>query len=534
MKRCVYLLLFLLLTCCQKNNNAEQKHSVRINIGVDPQSLDPRKARILNETTIVRMFFEGLSRISKSGDVELALAKDVAISQDGLEYTFHLRKSQWSNGEPVTSFDFAESWKTILDPQFPTDIASQLYPIKNARKAKLGEIGLDQVGIETPDADTLIVQLEQPVPYFIDLVSMPSFFPVPTKIVNANSEWAFSTDGFVCNGPFMPESWKRSDQIAVIKNPRYWQAKQVHLNRMDLMMISADTELRMFETGNLSWAGSPLTIVPYDALDNLKTEGKLQTKPFCATYFFRVNTADLIGDKKNPLGSPFLRKALAYALNRSEITEHVLQGGQTPAKSLVPPEMGLSEKGYFYDNHPEKARAFLVDALLELDLTLESLEPIKLSYIATNRHAPIVQAVQKQWEKALGIKVELEPLEVKVFFQRLSQKQFQLAACDWTADFNDPINFLEVFKYKSAGVNRTNWENAKYIDLLNQSDLCTDLEERRSLLRQAEQILMEQMPIVPLFHLAQNYLQSDVLQNVSLSSTGQIDFRWAKMSEEKR
>ncbi len=229
------------------------------------------------------------------------------------------------------------------------------------------------------------------------------------------------------------------------------------------------------------------------------------------------------------------RKALAFSLNRQVLTDHLLQGGQIPAKGLVPPQMGLSERGYFHDDHPEKAVPLLMDALLELDLTLDLLEPIQISYSRDERNALIAQAVQKKWEETLGIKVSLEALEPKVFFQRISCKEYQLAAGSWTADFNDPINFLEVFKDKDVGTNNTNWENSKYIDLLNRSGLCRNLEERKQLLREAEQILMEQMPVIPLFHFSLNYLQRSDLEEVALSPLGQVDFRWAHLpSLEKR
>jgi oligopeptide transport system substrate-binding protein len=518
----------IFFSCCQRSGStSKQVQTLRINIGADPQTLDPRKARDLNSITLMHMFFEGLTRTSKTGELEMGLAESVDISGDGLEYKFHLRKSVWSNGEPVTSYDFADSWRTILDPGFATDIAYQLYGIKNARQAKIGEISLDQVGIQTLDAETLVVELENPIPYFLQLVSMPSFFPVSQKVNAADPSWALSEKNYVGNGPFLLSQWKHSDLIFATKNPRYWQAKELKLDAIELYMMANNTEIQMFEEGKLDWAGSPLSTIPVDAISDLKKNEKLRSNPFSATYFFRVNTAERILEKKNPLSSSSFRKALAYSLNRQGITEHVLQGGQIPAKSLVPPEMGLSGKGYFYDDHQERSLSFLTDALLELDMTLENLEPIKISYSSSERNAAIAQAVQKNWEGALGIKVELEAVEPKVYFQRISQKEFQLAAGSWTADFNDPINFLEVFKYKEASTNNTNWESSKYIDLLNQSGLCRDSEERKGILREAEQILMDQMPIIPIFHFSLNYLQRESLEEVVLSPLGKIDFRWA-------
>lgn len=525
-----YIFLFaILLSSCHKTESLSAPAALRINIGIDPQTLDPRKVRDLTGTTLLHMLFEGLTRTSKTGILEMALANDVEISEDRTQYLFHLRKSFWSNGDPVTSFDFATSWKTILDPRFPTDIASQLYVIKNGRPAKSGTIGLDQVGIQTPDPQTLIVQLEQPIPYFLELVSMTPFFPVSHKITDPN--WALSPETYVCNGPFTLTAWKHSDRIRMTKNIHYWEAQKVRLNAIDLFMMSVDTEMRMFEEGKLDWAGSPLSTIPPEAICSLKAADQLCVNPFSATYFYRVNTADLVKGKKNPLSQPLFRKALALCIRRQEITGHLLQGGHTPAKGLVPPEMGLSEQGYFSDGDWTAARLLLAKALSELDLSLEALDPICISYRNNERNAVLAQAVQQQLTEGLGIAVALEAVEGKIFSQKVAEQDYQLAAGSWTADFNDPINFLEVFKCKDAGTNHTDWEHPKYIDLLNRSTLCTDSKERQRLLHEAEQVLMEQMPIIPIFHFTLNYLQSDQLQEVALSPLGQIDFRWAHLKD---
>lgn len=526
----IFFIFLVLLAGCKNSSSLSNGQCIRINIGADPQTLDPRKARDLTSITLMNMFFEGLMRNSKKGELEPALAESVEVSSDGLQYRFHLRKSFWSNGDPVTSFDFAESWRSVLDPQFPSDIAYQLYGIKNAKKAKQGEISLSEVGILTPDAQTLIVDLENPIPYFLQLVSMSSFFPVSHKIASGNSNWSCDPATYVCNGPFLLKKWKHSDVIEAVKNQKYWQEEQVHLAKIDLFMMSPDTEIQMFEEKNLDWAGSPLSTIPVDAIQHLKEKEGLFISPFFGTYFFRVNTSETIQGKKNALSCPSFRRALALSLNREAITKNVLQGGKIPARGLVPPEMNLSEKGYFQDD-VSQARSLLTDALLKLDLTLDKLEPTRLSFASSERNALIAQAVQKQWEDALGIRIELEAVEPKTYFKMNANKEFQLAAGSWTADFNDPINFLEVFKFKEASTNNTNWENSKYTDLLNQSAFCRNAEERSGLLREAEEVLMEQMPIIPIFQYTLNYLQNPDLEDVVLSPLGKIDFRWAHISK---
>jgi len=511
----MFSFLFIFLLCffssCGKSAPPQQE-GARLSLSADPTVLDPRRARDLDSTALVRMLFEGLTRPSRLGTTELALAEKVDISEDGLRYIFYLRKSQWSDGSPLTAVDFEESWKTILDPSFPTDIAYQLYPIKNGRKAKAGEVEIDAVGVKSLDEQTLAVELEQPIPYFLEVVSTPSFFPVSKRTVAKNGDWSAKPDSFVSNGPFVLRDWKHGDRIHLAKNPYYWEVQTMKLASIDFYIAPPNTALQMYEEGKLDWAGSPLSTIPADAIQHLKRTNRLEVSPFLGTYFFRVNTLPSNGGKENPLANRLLRRAMASAIDREGIVQHVLQGGQKAAWSLVPPEMGLNS-----------ARP--------IDLETEGCEkcgdPIVLSYLNNERNAAVAQAVQKQWEDRLGISIQLEAVEPKVFFQRVSKKEYQIAAGSWTADFNDPVNFLEVFKHKEGSTNNTGWENLDYIDLLNRSALCKVGKERDRFLQRAEAILMEDMPIIPVFHFVLNYAKNPRLAGVALSPIGQLDLRWA-------
>ncbi|MDE3045286.1 MAG: peptide ABC transporter substrate-binding protein [Verrucomicrobiota bacterium] len=474
--------------------------------------------------TVCRMLFEGLSRISREGNTELALASSVEISDDRLEYTFHLRDALWSNGDPVTSEDFIRSWKTTLDPKFPTDIAYQLYLIKNAQKVKAGELSSEVLGVVAPDSKTLIVQLEQPTPYFLDVCSMPSYFPVPST-AEILPEWAMHETTFVGNGPFILKRWNHTDELDLEKNSQYLEASQISLEQIEFVMVSNDTELRMFEDGKLDWAGSPLSTIPVAAVKHLKETNELKVSPFSATYFYRINTQENAGGKKNPLSNASLRRALAITIDREAIVTHLLQGGQAPARSLVPPDLGLFGNGYFTDRDQEgQAKALLGQALQELGIS--HLDPLVITFASSDRNLSISQAIQKQWEQALGIEVKLQAVESKAFFQGVKDRLFSIAAGSWIADFNDPVNFLEVFKFKESSTNNTGWQDANYIDLLERSAVCKNSSERKRLLREAEEILMDQMPIIPIFHFALNYLQREGIEGIALSPLGQIDFRW--------
>lgn len=513
-----------MFAACGKKTAVLSEQVAKISLEGEPSTLDPRKARALNSGVLIRMLFEGLMRTSKEGCLELALAEKVEVLEDGMKYVFHLKKTKWSNGKDLTAFDFESSWKTILDPKFPTDVAYYFYPIKNAKKAKLGEVELKDVGIHAADPLCLIVELEQKTPYFLETLTMTPFFPVHEQTALENLNWSLEASSFVSNGPFQISQWSHADQLILERNPMYWQRNVVKLDKVTFFIVSPDTGLRMFEEGKIDWMGSPLSTIPIDAITALKEEDKLQTAPFLATRFCRLNTHETVGLKENALSSIAFRRALSLSLNRSEIVKHVMKGKEQIATGLVPPEMGLREIGCFPDNDSVQAMQLLQKAEEE---GVNIFSPITISYANTEINSLIAQTLQKQWEERLKISVNIEAVEPKIYFQRISKREFQIAIGSWTADFNDPINFLEVFKYKDNGTNNTNWENSEYVDLLNESELCGDLELRKQILSKAEEILMNEMPIIPIHHFSLNYVKKEALTGYMLSPQGHLDLRWA-------
>ncbi len=514
------IILFLCTACSSKNHDA-----LRMNIGGEPHTLDPRKARDLQSMTITKMFFEGLTRIDQEETPQLAMASKVDVSEDGKFYTFHLRKAVWSTGTKVTAHDFVYAWSKVLDPHFPADQAFQMYVIKNGKACKDGKAIFEQVGIKALDDQTLQVELEHPTPYFLELTALPVYFPVLQKVDEVHAHWESDGENLVGNGPFMIKEWKHNDHLTAVKNTTYWDAPHVKLKKIDLVMVNEDAELQMYEKGELDWAGSPLSVLPVGALKDLKQQGQLQVKPFLATYFFRTNV------ESEPFYHPLMRKAFALAVKRSEIIEHVTQGNQLPATALVPPSLGVQDGPYFKDGDQISAKKAFDEALKAEGLTLETMPAVSLMYIAGERNHLIAQAVQEQWRETLGVTVQLHAVERKVFYDRISKRNFQLAAGSWTADFSDSVNFLEVFKFKAGGSNNTAWENVRYRELLDLAVEESDTQERRKLFQECESILMQEMPIIPLFHYTLLYVAKQNVKGVVLSHLGGLDFKWAYMEK---
>lgn len=510
----VYLLLTLsLLIGCGKSESA--KGSVlRVSTEGDPQTLDPRRVRDLATTTTIHMLYEGLMRNGADGNPAPALAESVTISPDQTTYTFTLRKSGWSDGTQVTANDIAETWKSILSPQFPSPNAYQLYPIRGAQAAKEGKISVEEVGVRALDESTLIVELEQATPYFLSLLATHFYYPVHQTLRDQSPDKEIKV---VTNGPFKLTNWHKHNELTASPNPHYWDRSNVHLDQISLIVLDNPTALQIYQGGGLEWTGSPLSTISIDALQSLKQSSDLEITPAAGLFLMRINT------EKTPFTSVKLRKAFAFALNRTDLVEHVLQGNQIPAYGMVPPT--LYENKPHFDENVAKARWFFDEALKELNITREDLPEIAIYYATGERGNKIAQVAQQQWKEAFGIQVALKSNEAKVYFDQLKKRDYQIGIGSWYADYRDPISFLEIFKLKNNGTNNTEWEHPDFIAFLDKSGRAHNAQERNWHLKEAEKVIMDEMPVIPLFFASYNYLKNPSVKGVYFSELGYIDFK---------
>jgi oligopeptide transport system substrate-binding protein len=522
---CSCALLLVVFFALQKKPKLDRSSfsSISLNIVSEPASLDPRKARTLGDLNVIKMCLEGLTRTSKDLLPALALAESITASDDLLSYTITLKKAYWSDGQLIKAKDFTTSWKTSLDPSFPSDYAFMLYSLKNAEKIKKGELTSDSLGVSLLDEKTFTVFLEKPTPQFFELVSHPIWFPIPSHKEQQNPRWAESATTYISSGPFAFSHWQHGNKIILKKNPSYWDADVVNLDQITLHMVSAETGFSMFLAGELDLDGSPFSTLPLDALASLKKENKLLTQDFLISYFLRTNVCHPFLASKN------LRKALALSLNRKDIIEHVMMGNGVYASCLVPSCLLQKQEELFIDNNSSLAQEYLKKAQEEDGLSLKDLNSLKLSFFSSEKSFRICQALQQQWRASLGILIELEPLEGKLFFSNVSRKNYQLALGSWVADFRDPINFLEVFRNKSIGTNNTNWESSAFTSALDKSYQEKNAFSRNSLLLSCETLLIEDMPIIPICFGKMCYLKKDSIQNIIISDTGTLDIKFTNI-----
>ncbi|TGV10835.1 peptide ABC transporter substrate-binding protein, partial [Mesorhizobium sp. M00.F.Ca.ET.186.01.1.1] len=296
----------------QKAGEAKQTASAgkpqvfRANLTSEPSTADPGLAKDATSGAVVRATFDGLTRLDKDAKPMNSVASDVKISDDKRVYTFTIRDSKWSNGDPVTAHDFEYAWKRVLNPKLGAEYAYQLYYIKNAEKVHTGKAQATELGVKALDDKTLEVTLENPTPFFLELTAFYTYYPVDKKVAEANPNWANEAATHVSNGPFKMTGWEHKSKIVLEKNENYWDKDAVKLDRIEFAMIEDDnTALSMFDNNELDWAGQPLGGLPTDAIPSLKEAGKLVVHPKATMYWYKINTT------KGPLKNAKIRKALA-------------------------------------------------------------------------------------------------------------------------------------------------------------------------------------------------------------------------------
>jgi oligopeptide transport system substrate-binding protein len=509
----------LLGGCTNKAKNYRPtSQEIRLNLHSEPPTLDPRKATDNVSVSVLNLCFEGLTRRNLSGEVIPAVAERIVVSEDQKRYTFFLRESTWADGKPVTAYDFEATWKTMLSPSFPCEFASDLYVIQNARAAKSGLCPLDAIGVKALDSKTLQVDLEHPAAYFLAALASHAFFPTPSHLVSAYPNWI--EEHYIGNGPFVLQEWKHLDQMVLQKNQNYWDQSNTRLEKVIFTLVEDEaTELSMYENGELDWAGYPLSNLPAEAVPSLEKKGALHSFDISGTYFYVFNT------KEFPFTNVNIRRALSLAINRAAITSNVTQLRQQPAMSLIPPTMWKEGAPCFKDHDLIEAKKCFEQGLKELGI--QELPPIHLSYNTNVGHHKIAQAIQEQWHQAFGIRVELENKEWKVFLDELKHHKFQVARMGSLASINDPSTFLDYYRYLSNGNNLPQWSNPKYIQLLEEADMTSNEEKRLTLLKEAEKILIAEMPIAPIYFYKGVYLNKPYVKGIHLSELNELDLKWA-------
>ncbi|MES2468122.1 MAG: peptide ABC transporter substrate-binding protein [Verrucomicrobiota bacterium] len=463
--------------------------------GAEVGSLDPAQVSAQVDGRVVTSLFEGLMRYNSQGRAEPGVSLEPSVSPDGLTYTFPFRDTaRWSNGEPVTSRDFMLSWNRFLLPATAADYASIFYCIKNAEAYNTGKItDFNEVGVKAPDDRTLIVTLENPVPYFKDLIAFMAFCPIHVPSFEKLGATYFKPGQLTGNGPYQLKEWRLNDRIRLERSPTYWDAANVKMASVDVLPIdNPSTAVNLFLTG-----GSDLMmdkgLIPNALADELRKKPYFHHKPFLATWFIRFNA------KRKPYDDPRVRKALTLVLDRDRIVNAVTRLGEVPAFTITPPGTG--------DNYqppaglpPDiaEAKRLLAEAGFPDGRGFPVLSFLYPSKFPSDRG--IAVELQSMWQRHLGITVALTSEEYKTYLDSQKKVDYDVCRSSWVGDYNDPNTFLDMF-LTTSGNNRTGWSSAAYDALISQAAAEADATKRYAILKQAETQLIEtECVVAPVYH----------------------------------
>ena len=461
----------------------------------EPLTLDPQLAQLVSESVIIGDLMMGLTTEDAAGEVMPGMAQRWEASPDGLVWTFHLRPAQWSDGEPVTADDFVFAYRRILDPKTASIYAYMLQIVRNGAPAAAGKAPLESVGVRALDARTLQITLEHPAPYLPQLLMHQSFYPAPAHVVRKYGDAWVRPGRYVSNGPYRLAGWRLGDRVTLEKNPRFFDAAHVCVDRINYYPTSDYVAAeRRVARGELDVT----TKFQSNRLSHIREvmPGYARTHLWLTVSYLTFNTRD-----PGPLRDPRVRRALSQAIDREFITAKLLRAGQKPAYSFVPPGTAGAEPGarLSWAKLPFAARQAQARALLA-QAGYGPGKPLKLEFkvASVTDSLLLAQAVQADW-RAIGVEATLVQNETQILFSALGQRDFQASFVSWVGDYNDPLTFLDLFHSQTGGQNYGDYRNPAYDALLLAASREPDAAQRGGILRRAEQTVLDDEAVAPIY-----------------------------------
>lgn len=507
----------------RKGNQDGDEKVLYLNNGEEPTSFDPPIGFNAVSWNALNNLMEGLTRLGKNHEPEKAAAENWEVSDDGKVYTFFIREdAKWSNGDDLTASDFVYAWKRLLDPETASGAAFLGYFIEGGEAFNTEKGTADDVKVEAVDEKIFKVTLTSPQAYFLSVITNPAFFPINEKTAKENPEWFAEAESFVGNGPFILSEWKHDSHMIMKKNPEYWDADSVKLDKVNWAMVNdTTTEYQMYTNGELDTSD-----VPPEMSGQLIKEDKVNVEEQAGLYFFRFNV------EKEPFQNINIRKAFAMATDQKQLVDYVTKNEEEPAYGFVAP--GFKDpsgkdfreiNGDLMVTDVNKAKELLAKGLEEENY--DKLPEVTLTYsTGDDTHKKIAEALQQMYKENLGVDVKLANLESNVFAEDQKALKLQFSRSSFLADYADPINFLENFQ-TGHSMNRTGWSSEKYDELIKKAKLESDEKKRYELMYEAEQILMGEMPIIPIHFYNQLYLQADGVTDIIRHPVGYLELKWA-------
>ena len=497
----------------------------------EPETLDPNMNNYASSSNVLLNLFTGLYQYSADGSgVEPACAESYTVSDDGLTYTFKLKEGlKWSDGSPLTAADFEYSWKRELKQETASTAAWQLYYIKNGEAYNNGQCEADEVGVKAIDDTTLEVVLNNPTPYFVNLTAANNFAPVKKEAVEGAEVWTKSAETYVCNGPFMMAEIKPQEGYTLVKNPNYVFADTVALDGVEMIFIEqAEAALSAYNAGDVdAMSGGSIET---QAMTQYDGSEELHSYDLIGTSYYDFNCEKEYMTKE-------VRKALSMAITRDTINQVAVPSKPKSAYAFVPYGIPYADET---DDFRTKVGNNLVTEDVEAAKQLlsdagypngEGLPTLQLIITNTKENKDKAQILQALWKENLGVNVEIMTFESKVYWDEHAAGNFDIAFDGWTGDYPDPNTNLSIFN-KSRMEKECRWrseEALRYNDLLEEAATLADNNKRMELFVEMEQILMDEMPVMPVYFRNTMALVKPYVKGFTCDNSGHPLFRAVSM-----
>ena len=472
-----------------------ERQVIHIGNGADPQTLDPHRAQGVPESNIGRDLFEGLIAEAPNGDLIPGVAETWEMSEDGKTYTFRLRENaRWSNGDPVTAGDFVFGMRRSVDPKTLSVYSFILAPIENAEAIIDGDMPPETLGVTALDDRTLEIRLANPTPYFLGLLTHSASYAVHAASVEAHGDGYWRSSNLITNGAYQLDEWVVQSHVKLVKNAYYWNADAVTIDEVYWHAIEdLNAELKRFRAGELDMT----MYIPKSQLSWIRANmpDRLVIAPYLGSYYYGLNLSKPPFKDNAPL-----RRALALAIDRDIITKQITGAGEIPAYGWIPPETAnykgaeMPEAAWTQEEREAEAKRLYAQAGYSAENPLR----VELLYNTQDDHQRIAVAVAAMWRQVLGVETSIVNQEWKVYLDTRNQLNTQVFRAGWIGDYNDAFTFAEI-QHSRSELNNTGYSDPEYDRLLALASAETDLEKRAEYLQQAERVLLEDMPLIPIY-----------------------------------
>ncbi|KXX94655.1 peptide ABC transporter substrate-binding protein [Bacillus cereus] len=494
-------------------------------------SMDASLASDSASSTALNNTMEGLYRIGKDQKRVPGIAEDVQKLDDGKKYIFKLRKdAKWSNGEPVTAKDFVYSWKRAVNPDTKATYSYIMFDIKNAEKIHKKELPADQLGVKAIDDYTLEVELDNPVPYFVDLTVYPVFYPLNENFVKAQGDkFGLEANTTLYNGPFVMSDWKHEQSFQFKKNPSYWDNKTVKIEEINFNIVkNTSTDVNLYETNSIDRAA-----LTSEFVDKFRQSSEFHTRKEAGVAYLRFNQSNQYLSNKN------LRKAISMSFDRDNIAKVILNNGAIGAYGFVGKDFAegpnkkdfRSENGKLVETNPKEAKKLWETAKKELGADKIELEFLNFDNEDAKKVGEFLKGEMEKNLPGLSIKIKQQPFAQKNKLE--DSQQYDIAFGIWGPDFPDPISYLDMF-VTNGSQNKTGYSNQKYDELILKAKTDTkDLQARWNNLLELEKMLIkEDTVITPIFQKGSAYIVKDAVKDIiPINYGGRLTYKWASVEQ---